>query len=92
MTLKEMIEKRAFELFVERGGQHGYHMQDWLKAESEILPSQAGAPSEEHQAAEKPAAKKTTKKKAAKKTAKKAGKKAGKKKTAKKKAAGKKAS
>jgi hypothetical protein len=34
---KAQIEKRAYELFVARGGQDGYHMADWLKAESEIL-------------------------------------------------------
>ncbi|MCX7727259.1 MAG: DUF2934 domain-containing protein [Chitinispirillaceae bacterium] len=35
--LKEKIAKRAYELFLARGGQHGYHIQDWLQAEKEIL-------------------------------------------------------
>jgi hypothetical protein len=38
-TLRQKVEKRAFELFLARGGQHGYHMEDWLKAEHEILGS-----------------------------------------------------
>jgi hypothetical protein len=33
---KEMIEKRAYHLFLKRGGLHGYHMQDWVQAEKEI--------------------------------------------------------
>ena len=40
---KTQIEKRAYELFVARGGQDGYHMEDWLKAESEIIGAE-GAP------------------------------------------------
>jgi topoisomerase IA-like protein len=74
MTLKEMIEKRAYELFVQRGGQHGYHMQDWLRAEGEIVGSQAKQPS-----TKKTAVKKTAKKAAAKKSTKKTAKKAAKK-------------
>ncbi len=50
-TLRQKVEKRAFELFLARGGQHGYHMQDWLKAEQDILGS--GQPKK---AAEKPKA------------------------------------
>lgn len=38
--MKSRIERRAYELFVARGGQDGYHMEDWLKAESEILKAQ----------------------------------------------------
>ena len=30
------IEKRAYELFLARGGQEGYHLEDWLQAEKEI--------------------------------------------------------
>jgi len=36
-SVREMIEKRAYQLFLERGGLHGYHIQDWLQAEKEIL-------------------------------------------------------
>lgn len=35
--LQEKIRKRAYELFVERGCQHGYAEKDWLRAEAEIL-------------------------------------------------------
>jgi len=34
---RQKIEKRAYELFLERGGVHGYHMEDWLRAEKEIV-------------------------------------------------------
>jgi hypothetical protein len=34
--MREMIEQRAYELFLNRGGVHGYHMEDWLQAEKEI--------------------------------------------------------
>lgn len=36
-TLKERVEKRAYDLFRERGGDHGYAIDDWLRAEQEIL-------------------------------------------------------
>jgi hypothetical protein len=35
--IKKRIEKRAYELFIARGGQHGYHFDDWIKAEKEVL-------------------------------------------------------
>jgi hypothetical protein len=35
-SLQERIAKRAYELFLARGGQHGYHIQDWAQAEKEI--------------------------------------------------------
>lgn len=35
-SLRERIAKRAYELFLARGGQHGYHIQDWAQAEKEI--------------------------------------------------------
>jgi len=35
-SLQERIAKRAYELFLARGGQHGYHIQDWAQAEREI--------------------------------------------------------
>ncbi|MEI8345474.1 MAG: DUF2934 domain-containing protein [Candidatus Omnitrophota bacterium] len=28
------IEKLAYKYFLERGGAHGYHIQDWAKAEA----------------------------------------------------------
>jgi len=36
-SLKEFIEKRAYQLFLDRGGEHGYHIEDWLQAEKEIM-------------------------------------------------------
>ena len=36
-SAKEMIEKRAYHLFLKRGGIHGYAMQDWMQAEKEII-------------------------------------------------------
>ena len=30
------VARRAFEKFMERGGEHGYDVQDWLAAEAEI--------------------------------------------------------
>jgi hypothetical protein len=36
-SLREMIEHRAYELFIKRGGVHGYHMEDWMQAEREVL-------------------------------------------------------
>lgn len=35
-SLQERIAKRAYELFLARGGLHGYHIQDWAQAEKEI--------------------------------------------------------
>jgi hypothetical protein len=32
----EQIEARAYELFLERGGEHGHDMEDWLSAENEL--------------------------------------------------------
>jgi|GEM_PF-2472034 hypothetical protein len=36
-TLKNRIEKRAYELFLHRGAQPGHHFDDWVKAEKEVL-------------------------------------------------------
>ncbi len=33
---RQRIAQRAYELFLARGGYHGYHMEDWVKAEQEI--------------------------------------------------------
>jgi hypothetical protein len=32
----EQIAARAYELFLARGGEHGYHEEDWLRAEQEL--------------------------------------------------------
>jgi hypothetical protein len=34
-SVKEKIEKRAYELYLQRGGTHGYAIDDWLQAEKE---------------------------------------------------------
>jgi hypothetical protein len=36
-SIKEMIEKRAYHLFLKRGGVHGYSVNDWFEAEKEIF-------------------------------------------------------
>jgi hypothetical protein len=35
--LEEEIRRRAYELYQERGGQHGFDQEDWSRAEAEIL-------------------------------------------------------
>jgi hypothetical protein len=35
--IQEAIRVKAYELFLERGGVHGYHDEDWKKAEDIIL-------------------------------------------------------
>jgi hypothetical protein len=32
----EQIARRAYEIFLARGGQHGHHEQDWFQAEREL--------------------------------------------------------
>jgi len=36
MSFEESIQKRAFELFLERGGMHGNDQDDWFRAETEV--------------------------------------------------------
>ncbi len=33
----EEIAKRSFEIYLERGGEHGHDAQDWARAEAELL-------------------------------------------------------
>ena len=35
--LAEQIRQRAYELYLERGGKSGTELQDWLRAEEEIV-------------------------------------------------------
>jgi hypothetical protein len=42
-SVQERVAKRAYELFEARGGQHGYHIEDWLQAEKEVSNSIAAA-------------------------------------------------
>lgn len=37
--LRDQIALRAYELFLERGGEHGHDLEDWLRAEHEVLES-----------------------------------------------------
>ncbi len=37
LRIEEEIRQRAYELFEVRGGQEGYELEDWLRAEEEIL-------------------------------------------------------
>lgn len=32
----ENVSRRAYELFLARGGQHGHDLEDWLQAEREL--------------------------------------------------------
>ena len=36
-SLEEKIRRRAYELFLGRGAQHGRDLDDWLQAETEIV-------------------------------------------------------
>lgn len=36
-SMEEQIRQRAYELWEERGRQHGFAEQDWLRAEAEVL-------------------------------------------------------
>lgn len=33
---REKIAERAYQLFLQRGGAHGYSVEDWLQAEREL--------------------------------------------------------
>lgn len=41
---EEEIQQRAYELFLERGGEHGRHVDDWLQAERELQDTYASLP------------------------------------------------
>ncbi len=40
---EEIVRMRAYELFEQRGGQHGHDLEDWLQAEAEVLGKKPGA-------------------------------------------------
>jgi hypothetical protein len=42
MSEHDAIARRAHELFVERGGEDGYHEDDWLRAEAELRAQSEG--------------------------------------------------
>jgi Protein of unknown function (DUF2934) len=35
---QEEIARRAYELYLERGGQDGHDVEDWMRAEAELVP------------------------------------------------------
>jgi len=35
---RDEIARRAYELYLERGGQDGHDVEDWLRAEAELVP------------------------------------------------------
>lgn len=39
LSKEELIERRAYELYVQRGNQSGSELEDWLQAEAEVLRS-----------------------------------------------------
>lgn len=32
----DAVSRKAYELFLARGGEHGYHIEDWLRAEKDL--------------------------------------------------------
>jgi hypothetical protein len=40
LSIEEQIQRRAYELYVERGNQSGSELDDWFQAEDEILLAQ----------------------------------------------------
>jgi hypothetical protein len=47
----EEIARRAYELYLARGGEHGFDMDDWIQAESELR-DRAGLPEDRQRSAE----------------------------------------
>jgi hypothetical protein len=45
LAMPQQIEQRAYELYLERGGEHGHDRADWLAAENELteLPEQSNS-------------------------------------------------
>lgn len=63
-SLKNRIEKRAYEIFLHRGALPGYHFDDWVKAEKEVMAEIAkGKTGSAKTAAASPAPKKSAAKK-----------------------------
>ena len=40
LSLQQRIRNRAYEIYLQRGGQDGSELDDWLQAEQEILSSE----------------------------------------------------
>ncbi len=56
----ERIAERAYELFIERGGHAGYHVEDWLQAERELNGAHGEAPAAEATDVPKPVRKRAS--------------------------------
>ena len=48
---RDGIARRAYEIYVQRGGQNGHDVEDWLKAEKEISAKAADVPAKAKTAA-----------------------------------------
>ena len=44
--LYEQIQRRAYELYEQRGRQDGHHLEDWFQAQRELLGVAAAAPAD----------------------------------------------
>lgn len=53
---EEIIRMRAYELFEQRGYQHGNDMEDWLEAEAEVMGKKTGVSAEQMEASQAAAA------------------------------------
>jgi hypothetical protein len=42
LSIEERIERRAYELYVQRGNRSGSELEDWLQAEAEVRQTQEG--------------------------------------------------
>jgi Protein of unknown function (DUF2934) len=49
--VKDGIARRAYEIYVQRGGQNGQDVEDWLRAEKEISGKPADVPGKSRTAA-----------------------------------------
>ena len=41
-SIEDLVRKRAYDLYEQRGGEHGHDLEDWLNAEAEIIEKQSG--------------------------------------------------
>ncbi len=46
LTREENIRRRAYEIYLERGGEPGHDLEDWLQAEREFTAAQSQAAGE----------------------------------------------
>ena len=46
LTREEKIRRRAYEIYLERGGEPGHDLEDWLQAERELTADQSKAAGE----------------------------------------------